>query len=64
MKIIETDNFNGDYPVETFLNLPSLPEDQAREIALIINKHCSGDYALRYWRVVHNDYVLSKGFTP
>lgn len=65
MKIIETDNFNGDYPNEKFLALPpDMNEAAATEICEAINKHCSGSHSPRYWRVVAADYVLQPGFEP
>ena len=64
MRIIETDNFDGDYPNESFVNLPSLPLEAAERLADIINGCCSGATAHRYWRVVDNDYKLQPGFEP
>lgn len=61
MKIVETDNFGGDYPNEKFLNLPNLSPYHAQKIADAINWGASGD---RFWKVVENDYVLSPGFEP
>lgn len=63
MKIIETDNFVGDYPDEKFLNLPDLKEEHAKEICKAINSGFS-DRCPRYWRVVSNDYKLEPGFKP
>jgi hypothetical protein len=64
MKIVETDNFGGDYPDESFLNIGSIPEGAAEEIAEVINKHLCGDGARRFWKVVEDDYVLQPGFEP
>ncbi len=51
-KIVETDNHGGDYPDEKFLNLPSLSERGAKEIAYAINEHlCYRDNDPRYWKV-------------
>ncbi len=63
-KIVNTDNFNGDYPDEFFLNLPPMTEAVAREIAEVINRRLGGEYASRYYRVVDEDYVLQPGFEP
>lgn len=63
MRIVETDKFGGDYPAEKFL-LGRLNEEAAKEIAEVINKHCSGGCASRYWKVVKDDYVLLPGFEP
>ena len=63
--IVETDNFDGDYPYERFVNIPLIDnEKDAREIASAINKVCSGERALRYWKVVEDGYKLSPGFEP
>jgi hypothetical protein len=64
MKIIETDNFGGDYPDEKFLNLPPLSERHAQHIAHAINEVLCPYNAPRYWRVVPDDYKLLPGFTP
>ena len=65
MRIIETDNFGGDYPDETFVNLPDLIKVDADIICGVINHACCpSDYALRFWRVVENDYKLQPGFEP
>lgn len=66
MKIIHTDNFNGDYPDEKFVDgIPSLPNKEAMQrICDAINKECSGNHAPRYWRVVEDDYKLKPGFEP
>jgi hypothetical protein len=63
MKIIETDNFGGDYPDEKFLNLPPLREEHARKIADAING-AFPECHRRYWRVVADDYKLLPGFEP
>ena len=64
MRIIETDNFGGDYPDERFVNIPSMQPEASQRIAEEINQACSGATASRYWRVVDNDYVLQSGFEP
>ena len=63
-RIIETDNFGGDYPDEKFLNLPLMPPEAAEVIARTINSYLSGENYSRYWRVVDDDYVLKPGFEP
>lgn len=62
MRIIDTDNFGGDYPNEQFL-LWDMPEDDAQAIADILNTRAGHD-ARRWYRVVENDYVLQPGFEP
>lgn len=64
MRIVETDNFDGDYPDEKFVNLPSLFEDEAEAIAEQINVGLSGPACPRYWKVVADDYQLRPGFEP
>lgn len=63
MRIVETDNFGGDYPNEAFLNVPLVDAGRAQNIADAINMNVPTDYP-RFWRVVPNEYVLRKGFTP
>jgi hypothetical protein len=65
MKIVETDNYGGDYPDEEFVNLPHLDKDQAERIAKAINAECCRTNSMpRYWKVVEDDYVLQPGFEP
>lgn len=61
MKIVETDNYGGDYPDEKFVNLPPMDIDSANYIAEVINDTLAGD---RYWKVVQDDYELLPGFEP
>ena len=65
-KIVETDNFNGDYPNESFVNLPGMAKAHAHEVANAINKDFNppGHHCSRYWKVVPEDYVLQPGFEP
>lgn len=62
MRIVETDNYGGDYPDESFLLWP-MSEESARRIAEAINE-ASGMDGPRYWKVVDNDYILQPGFEP
>lgn len=62
-KIVETDNFDGDYPDEKFLNLPPLTKEQADIVAKAINDRFPETYA-RFWLVVPSDYILQPGFEP
>lgn len=64
MKIIETDNFDSDYPDEKFVNLPSLPAEKANAVCDIINEMYSGEQSRRFWQVVKDDYKLVGGFEP
>lgn len=62
-KIVETDNFGGDYPDEKFLNLPPLPAERCQAIAEAINASMP-PMSPRYWKVVANEYELLPGFEP
>jgi hypothetical protein len=66
MKIVETDNLDGDYPNETFLKLPSMTEEYAQKIVDAINEDVNNRYNPypRYWKIVPDDYKLQPGFTP
>ena len=64
MKIVETDNFGGDYPNESFVNIPQLDTEPAQEIADIINDNAGGMDAMRFWKVVEDGYTLCLGFEP
>lgn len=72
MKIIETDNFCGDYLAEHFLGIVSeedgnralwFNEQEAKQLVDILNER-GGENSPRYWRVVPDDYKLSPGFQP
>lgn len=63
MRIVETDNYGGDYPNEKFLPLPPLTKEAAWRIADAINQAFPEGHH-RYWRVVDNDYQLQPGFEP
>jgi hypothetical protein len=63
-KIVETDNFNRDYPAEKFLSTPNFKnKDDADSVAEIINRQVTGNYP-RFWKVVTTDYVLAEEFYP
>lgn len=65
MKIVETDNFGGDYPDEKFVNLPWMNEEQARKVANVLNEAFSSYIgSSRFWLVVPDDYKLQPGFEP
>ena len=61
-RIVETDNFGGDYPDEKFLLWP-MPEKYAQRIADALNES-GGENATRYYKVVDDDYKLQPGFEP
>ncbi|MCP4377694.1 MAG: hypothetical protein GY794_16150 [bacterium] len=63
-RIIETDNFGGDYPDEKFINVIPVNLEHAEAIAKAINSAPGADTCPRYWRVVELPYELQPGFTP
>ncbi len=65
MKIVETDNFGGDYPDEEFVNLPFMTLPGAKKVAAVINEVCCAhDASPRFWKAVENDYILVPSFEP
>lgn len=62
-RIVNTDNYGGDYPDESFLNLASLPEKSCKKIADAINE-AMGPNSDRYYKVVPSNYRLKPGFEP
>ena len=64
MKIVNTCNFDSDYPNESEVNLPYMTKETADHLCHIFNSRFSGDYATRYYKVVENDYTLKGGFEP
>jgi len=63
-RVVETDNFGGDYPDEKFVTIPLCNEEKANKVADLINELFCGPEASRYWKVVPHDYVLQPGFEP
>ena len=59
--IVETDNYDEDYPFEKFLALPPMTREAADEIASVINRYLSDD---RFWKVEPVGYKLHHGFEP
>lgn len=63
-RIIHTDNFNGDYPDEKFVEeLPWMDEQMAKTICKAINSTLP-ENAPRYYQVVEDGYELQPGFEP
>lgn len=62
VRIVDTDNFGGDYPNERFLLWP-MRRELAEKIASLLNEEAGRD-ASRYYKVVEDDYVLEPGFEP
>ncbi len=64
MKIVNTDNFGGDYPDEKFVTgLPRLSPEAAKVICDAINSTLHENHD-RYFKVVADDYELQPGFEP
>jgi len=64
-RIVEGDNFGGDYPAEVFVNVAPTTKEKAQRIADAINAaFCDHEHARRFWRVVPADYELQPGFEP
>lgn len=61
-RIVDTDNFGGDYPNESFVGEPFESKDAAQQKADELN--VGGDYAQRYYMVVEEPYKLQPGFEP
>lgn len=60
-RVVETDNYGGDYPNEKFATPYALSEQNAKEIAALFNKLMCHS---RYWKVVKDGYKLQPGFEP
>lgn len=61
-RIVDTDNFGGDYPNEKFLLWP-MARESAEAICDVLNRD-AGKSASRFYKVVENDYELVPGFEP
>lgn len=61
-RVVETDNFGGDYPNESFLLYP-MSRESAERLAEAINES-TGEHHPRYWKVVDAGYELEPGFEP
>jgi hypothetical protein len=55
VRIVETDNFGGNYPDEKFLNIPPVDLEHAKEIAAAVNA-ASPSGCSRWWIVAKDDY--------
>lgn len=62
MKVIDTDNFDGDYPNEKVV-AQNLTLEQAERMCRERNTKHPHDTA-RYWTIKSDDYVLRGGFEP
>ena len=64
MRVVETDNFGGDYPNERFACPYYFNDKEARVVAECFNSLMSGCDAPRHWKVVDDDYELAPAFEP
>ena len=62
MRVINTDNYNGDYPNEKFIG-EIMTMDQATNLADRLNQE-AGLHASRWFMVVEDNYELQPGFEP
>jgi len=63
MKIVDTDNFGGDYPDEKVIASDIKRADHAKVMCDALNLW-SGVGSSRYYMVVQDDYILKPGFEP
>lgn len=61
-RVVETDNFGGDYPDESFEG-DVMTKEAAEAVCSVLNRKAGPD-ARRYWKVVQDGYVLVPGFEP
>ena len=64
VKIIDTDNFGGDYPNEKIVAENIENRLFAEVMAEALNNKFSGTHASRYYRIVEGGHTLQKGFEP
>lgn len=62
--VVDTDNFGGDYPNESFVAVGIEREETAEFLADAMNKKYSGDGASRYFKAVPAGYQLQPAFEP
>lgn len=60
--IVDTDNFDGDYPNEKFVGEPFLFKQAAQQVADSMNS--GNPNASRFYKVVELPYELQPGFEP
>lgn len=64
MKIIDTDNFGGDYPNEKVMAEKVFNKIVGQAMVDGLNTALSGEYAPRFYKLVEDDYILKGGFEP
>jgi hypothetical protein len=60
-RIVNTDNFGGDYPVESFVDGKWATEEEAQKKADLMNGPYP-EHSARYYKVVEMPYELETGF--
>jgi hypothetical protein len=64
-RVVETDNFCGDYPDESFVGPVFKTKVAAERVALLLNGEVVfNDSYARHWIVVEEGYKLQPGFEP
>ena len=61
-RVVDTDNFGGDYPNEEWVG-PPCRKDTAEKVAQAFNAE-NNHNSLRYYKVVQLPYTLQPGFEP
>lgn len=64
MKIINTDNFDGDYPDESVVASGITNGLYAEAMCKALNDKFSGELSPRFFKVKPDDYQLQPGFEP
>lgn len=62
--IVDTDNFGGDYPNESFVARDIPHKEMAMKMANALNGPDDNSWRPRYFMVVEDGYVLAPGFEP
>lgn len=62
-RIVNTDNFGGDYPNETFVSTEYDKKEDAQKTADELNGRYP-EHSSRYYKVVELPYALRPGFEP
>jgi hypothetical protein len=62
-RVVNTDNFGGDYPNEQFVGPEYATEDEAQKAADELNGPYP-EHSSRYHKVVEMPYELQPGFEP
>lgn len=63
-RVVETDNFGGDYPNESFEG-PCMTYEDCERVAEIFNKAVNAEHGgRRFYKTEHESYELEPGFEP